>query len=315
MLAKALKANGKAQKISVKVTKGKKPVLGAAVKITGPGITKTVKTGKNGKVAVTFKPGKPGIIKVVIQGAEACNTQRIGVVGVYDRSSPASHADRPGHGNRASDAPGKPGASVSYLEASAGVRRYVKPSNEALAPPEGRLRFDECRLHPVLAMVVPCALSRNSGAGAGSAAPSTPSRGLAGHRRWLRPDRVGAGRGALRAGSDGSGDEDDDPSPRTTARHRTCALRRVDPATGRPTWYRITVPGGRTAGTGCIPPRAASLKPVDRWLVIYRGSRKFEFYVNGKLTRTRRSPSVAREWRPHSVSSTCRRSSTRPGPC
>ena len=45
---------------------------------------KTVKTGKNGKATVTFKPSKPGIIKVAIQGAKACNTQRIGVVGVVE---------------------------------------------------------------------------------------------------------------------------------------------------------------------------------------------------------------------------------------
>ena len=81
---KVLKANGKAQKINVKVTKGKKPVAGAKVKITGPGINKTVKTGKNGKVTVTVKPGKPGIIRVAIQDAKTCNTQRIGVVGVYE---------------------------------------------------------------------------------------------------------------------------------------------------------------------------------------------------------------------------------------
>ena len=81
---KVLKANGKAQKINVKVTKGKKPVAGAKVKITGPGINKTVTTGKNGKVTVTVKPGKPGIIRLAIQGAKTCNTQRIGVVGVYE---------------------------------------------------------------------------------------------------------------------------------------------------------------------------------------------------------------------------------------
>ena len=34
------------------------------------------------------------------------------------------------------------------------------------------------------------------------------------------------------------------------------------------------------------PGRQRSLKPVDRWLVIYRGPRKFEFYVNDKLVRT-----------------------------
>jgi len=29
-------------------------------------------------------PSQPGIIKVVIEGAKACNSQRIGVVGVYE---------------------------------------------------------------------------------------------------------------------------------------------------------------------------------------------------------------------------------------
>jgi len=81
---KVLTGNGKAQKITISVKKGKKGVKGAKVKITGPGIKKTVKTAKNGKVKVTLKPGKPGIIKVVIKGGKACNSQRIGVVGVYE---------------------------------------------------------------------------------------------------------------------------------------------------------------------------------------------------------------------------------------
>jgi uncharacterized repeat protein (TIGR01451 family) len=81
---KMLKANGKTQKITVKVTQGAKAVAGAKVKITGPGISKTVKSGKNGKVTVTVKPSKPGIIKVEIQNRKACNTQRIGVVGVFE---------------------------------------------------------------------------------------------------------------------------------------------------------------------------------------------------------------------------------------
>ena len=65
------------------------------------------------------------------------------------------------------------------------------------------------------------------------------------------------------------------------------ALSELDDATtGRPSWYRITVPGRPNGRTGWIPASSVSVKPVDRWLVIYRGSRKFEFYVNGKLTRT-----------------------------
>lgn len=55
---------------------------------------------------------------------------------------------------------------------------------------------------------------------------------------------------------------------------------------GRPTWYRIAIPGRPNGRTGWIPAGAADVRPVDRWLVIYRGSRKFEFYVRGKLART-----------------------------
>jgi lipoprotein-anchoring transpeptidase ErfK/SrfK len=59
-----------------------------------------------------------------------------------------------------------------------------------------------------------------------------------------------------------------------------------DPETGEPVWYRITIPGRPNGRTGWIPAASVSLQPVDRWLVIYRGSRKFEFYVNGKLRRS-----------------------------
>ena len=59
-----------------------------------------------------------------------------------------------------------------------------------------------------------------------------------------------------------------------------------DPGTGKPAWYRITIPGRPNGRTGWIPAASVSLKPVDRWLVIYRGARTFEFYVNGKVART-----------------------------
>jgi len=61
---------------------------------------------------------------------------------------------------------------------------------------------------------------------------------------------------------------------------------RDDPKTGKPAWYRITIPGRPNGRTGWIPAGSASLKPVDRWLVVYRGARTFEFYVNGKVART-----------------------------
>lgn len=55
---------------------------------------------------------------------------------------------------------------------------------------------------------------------------------------------------------------------------------------GKATWYRIAVPGRPNGRTGWIPAGAADIHAVDRWLVIYRGSRKFELYVGGKLRRT-----------------------------
>jgi len=81
---KVLRANGKPQTISIKVTQGKNGVVShATVKITGPGVSKTMKTDKNGKLSISLKPKTPGIIRVSIVGKKACNTQRIGVVGTY----------------------------------------------------------------------------------------------------------------------------------------------------------------------------------------------------------------------------------------
>jgi lipoprotein-anchoring transpeptidase ErfK/SrfK len=56
--------------------------------------------------------------------------------------------------------------------------------------------------------------------------------------------------------------------------------------TGKPSWYRVEIPGRPNGRSGWIPAAAADLAPVNRWLVVYRGSRKFELYVNGKLRRT-----------------------------
>lgn len=61
---------------------------------------------------------------------------------------------------------------------------------------------------------------------------------------------------------------------------------RTDPVTGEPAWLRITIPGRPNGRSGWIPAASATIAPVDRWLVIYRGARKFEFYVNGKVVRS-----------------------------
>jgi lipoprotein-anchoring transpeptidase ErfK/SrfK len=56
--------------------------------------------------------------------------------------------------------------------------------------------------------------------------------------------------------------------------------------TGAPAGYRISVPGRPNGRTGGIPAAAANIHPVDRWLVVYRGTRKFELYIDGGLRRT-----------------------------
>jgi hypothetical protein len=79
-----LRATDTSQKFTVRVTRGKRAVTRATVKIAGPGIEKTVRTGKNGKVVVRLTPMKPGIVRVSLAGRNACNSQRIGVVGTFE---------------------------------------------------------------------------------------------------------------------------------------------------------------------------------------------------------------------------------------
>jgi lipoprotein-anchoring transpeptidase ErfK/SrfK len=55
---------------------------------------------------------------------------------------------------------------------------------------------------------------------------------------------------------------------------------------GKPAWYRVEIPGRPNGRSGWVPAAAVELRPVNRWLVIYRGSRKFELYVDGRLRRT-----------------------------
>jgi uncharacterized repeat protein (TIGR01451 family) len=81
---KMLKANGKTQTLKLRVRQGTKGVDAARIKISGPGISKTVRTGVTGLALVSVKPSKPGIIKVAVVGGKACNTQKLGVIGAFE---------------------------------------------------------------------------------------------------------------------------------------------------------------------------------------------------------------------------------------
>jgi len=57
-------------------------------------------------------------------------------------------------------------------------------------------------------------------------------------------------------------------------------------ASGRVVWYRISIPGRPNGRTGWVPASSIQVKPVDRWLVVFRGQRRFELVVHGRVVRS-----------------------------
>jgi len=82
---KMIKADGKPDKVSVKVTAGKKRVKGIKVSVHGAGVSKTARTNGKGVAVLKINPKKPGIVTVSVaeSNAKLCGPQRIGVVGVF----------------------------------------------------------------------------------------------------------------------------------------------------------------------------------------------------------------------------------------
>jgi uncharacterized repeat protein (TIGR01451 family) len=79
-----VKANGKRHVVLAKVTRSKTPVKGVAVRFAGTGLNKVVKTNAQGVARVGITPSKAGIMLVRITSVKACNSARIGVVGVFE---------------------------------------------------------------------------------------------------------------------------------------------------------------------------------------------------------------------------------------
>jgi uncharacterized repeat protein (TIGR01451 family) len=79
-----VKVNGRKHVVVAKVTKSKTPVRGVKVRFTGVGVNKVVKTNKQGVAPVGVTPSKSGIMIVRITNVKACNSARIGVVGVFE---------------------------------------------------------------------------------------------------------------------------------------------------------------------------------------------------------------------------------------
>jgi lipoprotein-anchoring transpeptidase ErfK/SrfK len=64
------------------------------------------------------------------------------------------------------------------------------------------------------------------------------------------------------------------------------ALDAVRSKAGKPTWYRISVPGRPNGRTGWVRAGALELHPVEKRLIIYRGARRFEFWSGTRLVRS-----------------------------
>ena len=82
---KMIKADGKPDKVTAKVTAGKKPVKGIKVVVSGAGVSKAAKTNGKGVAVLKINPKKPGLITVTVveTNQKLCGPKRIGVVGVF----------------------------------------------------------------------------------------------------------------------------------------------------------------------------------------------------------------------------------------
>ena len=82
---KMIKADGKPDKVTVKVTAGSKRVKGVRVVVRGTGVKKSAKTNRKGVAVLKINPKKPGLITVTVveTNQKLCGPKRIGVVGVF----------------------------------------------------------------------------------------------------------------------------------------------------------------------------------------------------------------------------------------
>ena len=79
-----VKVNGKQQLVLATVTRSRNPVARRRGAVHRRRPAKVVKTNKQGVARFSVKPSKAGIMLVKITSAKACNSARIGVVGVFE---------------------------------------------------------------------------------------------------------------------------------------------------------------------------------------------------------------------------------------
>ena len=80
-----IKADGKPDQVSVRVTAGKKRMKGVKVVVQGAGVRKSATSNGKGVAVLRINPRKAGIITITAQepNQKVCGLKRIGVVGVF----------------------------------------------------------------------------------------------------------------------------------------------------------------------------------------------------------------------------------------
>ena len=74
-----LNANSSPQPLVVRVGQNGKPVAGATVVLTGPGIRTNGNTGSTGLLRTTVTPHTAGVLTVGLRGSKACSIRHIGI--------------------------------------------------------------------------------------------------------------------------------------------------------------------------------------------------------------------------------------------
>jgi uncharacterized repeat protein (TIGR01451 family) len=82
---KMIKADGRPDRVIVKVTAGKKRVRGTKVLVSGAGVTKSGRSNASGIAILRINPRKAGLITItaIETNQRVCGPKRIGVVGVF----------------------------------------------------------------------------------------------------------------------------------------------------------------------------------------------------------------------------------------
>ena len=80
-----IKADGKPDRVAVRVTAGKKRMRGVTVLVAGAGVRKSATSNRSGLALLRINPRKAGIITITAQepNRTVCGPKRIGVVGVF----------------------------------------------------------------------------------------------------------------------------------------------------------------------------------------------------------------------------------------